>query len=165
MYFNEEIVLETRLNYLDPYVDYFVVVESSFTHRGDRRDLKFDINKFTKFKKKIIYKVYDQVPDKIKKILDNDDENTKSGKYIMNALYRENAQRNYIIEGIKDAAEEDLILISDVDEIPNLSKINLSKIKEKIILFKLIFDKFGISSTSDIKIKSSSVASFIPSII
>jgi len=146
MYFDEEIVLETRLNYLDPYVDYFVVVESSFTHRGDRRDLKFDINKFTKFKKKIIYKVYDQVPDKIKKILDNDDENTKSGKYIMNALYRENAQRNYIIEGIKDASEEDLILISDVDEIPNLSKINLSKIKEKIILFKqdMFYYKFNL---------------------
>ena len=146
MYFDEEIVLETRLNYLDPYVDYFVVVESSFTHRGDRRDLKFDINKFAKFKKKIIYKVYDQVPDKIKKILDNDDENTKSGKYIMNALYRENAQRNYIIEGIKDAAEEDLILISDVDEIPNLSKINLSKIKEKIILFKqdMFYYKFNL---------------------
>ena len=146
MYFDEEIVLETRLNYLDPYVDYFVVVESSFTHRGDRRDLKFDINKFTKFKKKIIYKVYDQVPDKIEKILDNDDENTKSGKYIMNALYRENAQRNYIIEGIKDAAEEDLILISDVDEIPNLSKINLNKIKQKIILFKqdMFYYKFNL---------------------
>ena len=146
MYFDEEIVLETRLNYLDPYVDYFVVVESSFTHRGDRRDLKFDINKFAKFKKKIIYKVYDQVPDKIKKILDNDDENTKSGKYIMNALYRENAQRNYIIEGIKDAAEEDLILISDVDEIPNLSKINLNKIKQKIILFKqdMFYYKFNL---------------------
>ena len=146
MYFDEEIVLETRLNYLDPYVDYFVVVESSFTHRGDRRNLKFDINKFAKFKKKIIYKVYDQVPDKIKKILDNDDENAKSEKYIMNALYRENAQRNYIIEGIKDAAEEDLILISDVDEIPNLSKINLNKIKQKIILFKqdMFYYKFNL---------------------
>ncbi len=146
MYFDEEIVLDTRLNHLDPYVDYFVVVESCFTHKGDKRDLKFNIDKFSKFKNKIIYKVYEQVPNNIEKILDSDDEGTKSGKYIMNALYRENAQRNYISEGIKGAKEEDLILISDVDEIPNLSKINLKNIKQKIILFKqdMFYYKFNL---------------------
>ena len=41
MYFDEEKVLELRLNILDKYVDYFVIVESSFTHKGDKRDLKF----------------------------------------------------------------------------------------------------------------------------
>ena len=144
--FDEEIVLETRLNYLNKHVDYFVIVESCYTHKGDRRNLKFNINNFPEFKNKIIYKVYDEVPNKISKVLGEDDENTKSVKYIMNAIYRENAQRNYIIEGIKDASEEDLILISDVDEIPNLSKINLSKIKEKIILFKqdMFYYKFNL---------------------
>ena len=48
MYFDEEIVLDTRLNYLDPYVDYFVIIESSYTHRGDKRELQFDIKKYEK---------------------------------------------------------------------------------------------------------------------
>ena len=146
MYFDEEIVLDTRLNYLDQFVDYFVIIESCFNHRGERRDLKFDIKKFEKFKNKIIYKVYDQIPDKIQKVYENDNEGTKSGKYIMNALYRENGQRNHISEGIKDAKDEDLILVSDVDEIPNLSNIDLKKIKEKIILFKqdMFYYKFNL---------------------
>ena len=132
MYFDEEIVLETRLEYLNEYVDYFVIVESKFTHKGDERSLKFNINNYSKFKHKIIYKVHEEFPNKIEKVLDDDDENTRTRKYIMNALYRENAQRNYINEGIKNAEEEDIILISDVDEIPNLSNINIKEIKEKI---------------------------------
>ncbi len=146
MYFDEEIVLDTRLNYLDQYVDFFVIIESCFTHKGDKRKLNFNIKKFDKFKDKIIYKVYDGIPKKIEKILINDDEDTKSRKYIMNALYRENSQRNYISEGIKEATHEDLILVSDVDEIPNLSNINLKNIKEKIILFKqdMFYYKFNL---------------------
>ena len=146
MYFDEEIVLDTRLNYLDPYVDFFVIVESCFTHRGEKRDLKFDIKKFEKFKDKIIYKVYDQIPSKIEKFLSTDDEDTISHRYIQNALHRENNQRNFISEGIKDAAAEDFILVSDVDEIPNLSKINIRNIKEKIILFKqdMFYYKFNL---------------------
>ena len=146
MYFDEEIVLETRLEYLNEYVDYFVIVESKFTHKGDERSLKFNINNYSKFKHKIIYKVHEEFPNKIEKVLDDDDENTRTRKYIMNALYRENAQRNYINEGIKNAEEEDIILISDVDEIPNLSNINIKEIKEKIILFKqnMFYYKFNL---------------------
>ena len=146
MYFDEEIVLETRLNYLNPYIDFFVIVESCYTHKGERRNLKFNINKFTKFKNKIIYKVYEEVPSRIENVSNEDNENTKSAKYIMNALYRENAQRNYINEGIKGATDEDIILISDVDEIPNLSNINFNNIKEKIILFKqgMFYYKFNL---------------------
>ena len=146
MYFDEEIVLDARLNYLNPHVDYFIIIESCFTHRGDRRELNFDINKYKKFKDKIIYKVYDQIPNKIDKVFENDDETTKSIKYIMNALYRENSQRNYINEGIKNAKDEDIILVSDVDEIPNLSSIDIGNIKEKIILFKqdMFYYKFNL---------------------
>ncbi len=146
MYFDEEIVLDTRLNYLDPYVDYFVIVESCYTHKGDKRDLKFNINKFNKFKNKIIYKVYDQIPKNILEVNKNDEEGRKSYKYIMNALFRENGQRNYISEGIKEAKNEDMILVSDVDEIPNLSNIDLKNIKEKIILFKqdMFYYKFNL---------------------
>ena len=52
MYFDEDVVLDVRLNTLDEYVDHFVIVESTFTHKGEKRDLKFDIKKFLKFKKK-----------------------------------------------------------------------------------------------------------------
>ena len=53
MYFNEDVVLDLRLNMLDKYVDYFVIVESSFTHKGDKRQLQFDSKKFEKFKIKL----------------------------------------------------------------------------------------------------------------
>ena len=146
MYFDEEIVLETRLNYLAPYVDFFVIVESCYTHKGDKRDLKFNIKNYKEFKDKIIYKIYDEIPNKIEQVLVDDNEDTKYRKYTMNALYRENAQRNYINNGLKDAKENDLILISDVDEIPNLSNINFSEINEKIILFKqdMFYYKFNL---------------------
>ena len=52
MYYDEEMILDLRLNYLNNYVDYFVIVESIYTHSGLRRKLLFDINNFSKFKKK-----------------------------------------------------------------------------------------------------------------
>ena len=58
MYFDEEIVVDVRLNTLDEFVDYFIIVESRFTHKGDRRELKFNHKKFEKFKDKIIYLKY-----------------------------------------------------------------------------------------------------------
>ena len=54
----------------------------------------------------------------------------------MNALYRENAQRNFISHGLYNAKDEDLILVSDVDEIPKLNNFKISDIKEKLFLFK-----------------------------
>ena len=120
MYFDEEVVLDLRLNTLDSYVDYFVIVESTFTHRGDRRNLKFDHKKFEKFKDKIIYLTFDKEPDGIEAVYENDNEAEKSRKYILNTALRENGQRNYITKGLENSSKEDIILISDVDEIPNL---------------------------------------------
>ena len=101
MYFDEETVLELRLNILNKYVDYFIIVESSFTHKGDKRDLRFNHQKFKKFKDKIIYITYDEEPPEITKnqVSDKDSEAVKAWKYISNALYRENGQRNYILKG------------------------------------------------------------------
>ena len=146
MYFDEEIVLDVRLNTLDKYVDYFVIVESKYTHRGDKRQLNFNHEKFKKFKNKIIYLIYDEQPKQIERIKPEYSEADKSGHYILNASYRENGQRNYIKEGLDNAQDNDIILISDVDEIPDLSKINLNKIKEKIILFKqdMFYYKFNL---------------------
>jgi beta-1,4-mannosyl-glycoprotein beta-1,4-N-acetylglucosaminyltransferase len=136
MYFDEEIVLDVRLNTLNDFVDYFVIVESKFTHKGEKRDLKFNHEKFNKFKDKIIYLIYDKEPTKIEIVKPEDDEGEKYGKYILNAAYRENGQRNFIQEGLLNAKSNDIILISDVDEIPNLSEINFNKTNQKIFLFK-----------------------------
>ena len=127
MYFDEEVVLDLRLNTLNEYVDYFVIVESSFNHKGEKRKLKFNLKRFEKFAKKIIYLVYDKVPQKIKEINLRDTEQEKSRKYIYNAYLRENGQRNYIVEGLNHADQNDIILVSDVDEIPNLEKLILIK--------------------------------------
>ena len=54
MYFDEDTIVDLRLNCLNNYVDKFVIVESKFTHSGKKRDLLFDINKFDQFKDKII---------------------------------------------------------------------------------------------------------------
>ena len=146
MYFDEEVVLDVRLNTLNKFVDYFVIVESKFTHKGDPRDLKFNHKKFGKFKNKIIYIVYEQEPKEIEIVNSNDSENEKSRKYIFNAIYRENGQRNHIEKGLEHAKKNDIILISDVDEIPNLLNISFDKINEKIILFKqdMFYYKFNL---------------------
>ena len=148
MYFDEETVLDLRLNILNKYVDYFVIVESSFTHKGDKRDLKFNHKKFDKFKNKIIYITYDEEPPETSKnqVNEKDDDGLKSWKYITNANYRENGQRNYILKGLDSAKDDDIILISDVDEIPNLEKLDLTKINEKILLFKqdMFYYKFNL---------------------
>jgi len=148
MYFDEETVLELRLNVLNKYIDYFVIVESSFTHKGDKRDLKFNHQKFKKFKDKLIYITYDEEPTEIaeNKVNEGDDDGLKSWKYITNANYRENGQRNHIFKGLDLAKDDDMILISDVDEIPNLENLELSKIREKIILFKqdMFYYKFNL---------------------
>ena len=135
MYFDEEVVLDVRLNTLDKYVDYFVIVESSFTHKGDNKNLMFNHNKFEKFKNKIIYLAYDKQPKGIEVVNENDSEGEKSRKYILNAALRENGQRNFIQNGLNKAEDNDIILISDVDEIPNLSEVNFNNISEKIIMF------------------------------
>jgi len=147
MYFDEEQVLDLRLNVLYQNVDYFVIVESIFNHKGEKRNLLFNSQKFEKFNDKIIYLVYDKIPQLVKPIKETDNEKEKDGKYIMNALYRENAQRDFILEGLKSANKDDLILISDVDEIPKLSSVNLNQIKNEIILFKqdMFYYKYNLS--------------------
>ena len=146
MYFDEELVVNVRLHTLNEFVDYFVIVESRFTHKGDPRELKFDHKKFQKFRDKIIYIIDDEIYPQTHDIKTEDSENDKSIKLIFNAAYRENGQRNLIAKGLKEANDEDLILISDVDEIPKLSGLNFKSIKEKIILFKqdMFYYKFNL---------------------
>ena len=136
LYFDEDLLLDLRLNILDKHVDYFVIVESKYFHNGKEKKLNFDIKKYKKFENKIKYIVHENAPKEIHKINKEDDEAIKSHKLITNAHLRENAQRNHISLGLNNATNNDLILISDVDEIPNFESIKLEKIKNKIIMFE-----------------------------
>ena len=136
MFYDEDVVLDIRLNSLRNFVDYFVIVESKFYHNGKKRDLKFDINRYSEFKNKIIYIVQDEELQNLEKINENDDEGMISSKLISNAHKRENFQRNLIINGLNKANEDDLIIISDVDEIPNLKDLNIAVVKNKIVIFE-----------------------------
>lgn len=117
-YWDEDFLLDLRLNILDKYVDYFVIVEGNKTWQDNEKKLQFNIDKFKKFKKKIIY-----VP--VKDLPGGDD-----------PYLRENYQRNCIERGIKDANENDLILISDLDEIPNPDKLKNFNLRDKYAVFK-----------------------------
>ena len=136
MFFDEEMLLDLRLNILDKFVDQFVIVESSYTHSGKEKKLIFDINKYSKFKEKINYIILKDPPEGIEVINSNDSEDEISRKEILNALKRENLQRDKIFNGLKNADSNDWIIVSDLDEIPDLTKVNFNKIKNKIIFFK-----------------------------
>jgi beta-1,4-mannosyl-glycoprotein beta-1,4-N-acetylglucosaminyltransferase len=136
MFFDEELLLSLRLKTLNKYIDKFIIVESKYTHSGDKKKLIFDINKYSEFKNKINYIVTEDAPNGIENINSDDDENQKNIKHIMNALRRENYQRNKIKDGLNEAGPDDWIIISDLDEIPNLDIIDFNKINKKIIFFK-----------------------------
>jgi len=136
MFFDEEMLLDLRLNILDKFVDKFVIVESSYTHSGKEKKLIFDIKKYSKFKEKINYIVLKDPPGGIEEINNNDSQGEISRKEILNALKRENLQRDTIFNGLKDADKNDWIIISDLDEIPDLTNIKFNNIKNKIIFFK-----------------------------
>ena len=71
MFFDEEMLLDLRLNIMDKYVDKFVITEATYMHSGVPKKLVFDINKFQKFKDKIIYNVVDKEPVNLETIKKN----------------------------------------------------------------------------------------------
>ena len=147
MYFDEDLILDARLNILDKYVDFFIIVESKYNHKGEKRSLKLDLEKFKKFKNKIKYLVIEDLPNNLEVITGQDFGLTKEHKFINNAVKRENFQRNFIKKGLDEAQDEDFILISDLDEIPCLENLNLKSVKERIIVFKqlMTYYKFNLA--------------------
>ena len=122
-FFNEENILDIRLNILYETVDFFVIVESTTDHQGNIKKLNFNKNKFKKFEKKIIYIVVEDTLDSIKK------------PHLGQNSLVERHQRNSIMKGLKNCSDEDLIIISDVDEIPDLSKLSLLDKKKRYAVF------------------------------
>ena len=123
MYFDEDLMLDIRLNTLKDSVDKFVIAEATRDHSGKEKKLNFNLNNFSKFKNKIKYIVADY-----KKNINF--KNHAGGESLV-----EQHQRNSLIEGIKDARLDDLIILSDSDEIPDMTKLNQIKTGSKFIAF------------------------------
>tara|TARA_B110001452_G_scaffold236260_2_gene215450 strand:+ start:58 stop:954 length:897 start_codon:yes stop_codon:yes gene_type:complete len=147
-YFNEDLMYGLRLEILDKFVDKFVVAESKYSHSGQPKKLHFNINKYPKFKNKIHYIVVEEEPSDLIDLKKLPDDQAQGMKRI-NSLKRIKQQYDVLKEGIQDANDNDLIILSDCDEIPNLE--NLKNLKlEKIIIFKqlLFYYKFDLHHNS-----------------
>lgn len=135
-YYSEDLMLEVRFNILNEHVHKFIIVESKYSHSGKKKELNFNIDNFKKFKDKIVYLVIENEPENIMDVSD-----PKSSIYIkrMNSLKRIEQSYDYMLNGIKDASDEDLIILNDNDEIPNLNSKQFLASKKKIIIFEQLF--------------------------
>ena len=136
MYFDEDLLLDIRLNTLNKFVKKFVITEATYTHNGNKKELRFDINKFKKFKDKITYLIVDRQPENILDLVDGESREKRGEKLILNGMARDYFQRENLSRGLVDAAGDDLILVSDLDEIPNLEDIDFTNIKNNILIFE-----------------------------
>ena len=126
LFFNETELVELRVQYLEKIVDCFVVVEADITHQGKKKEWNFPKileGSLKKFSSKIQYHQLSIDPKKIKNeeswIIDDikgDD-----------AWRIENFQRNYIKTACQKFLDKDILIISDVDEIPSKQKLEFIK--------------------------------------
>ena len=132
-FYSEHMMYEVRLNVLKDKVDKFIVTESTYSHSGKKKKLNFDISNYSKFKDKIIYIVIDREPEGIV------DENNDPFLQRSNSLKRIGLSYDESLKALKDFSDEDLIMLSDNDEIPNLGSDQFNKSQKDIILFKQLF--------------------------
>ena len=147
LYYDEDLVLNTRLNILDKYFDKFIICESKYTHSGRKKKLNFDINKFSDFKDKIVYVVNDQEPSDLLYQIGENEKKELPEHFRYNAIKRIAFQRNTLMKAVEQlASPNDFIFYSDNDEIPNME--NFAKYKETndIVIFeqKLFYYKFNL---------------------
>ena len=138
-YYNEDHLIDLRLNILDKFVDYFVISESNKTHQGKDKKINFNINNFSKFKDKIIF------------VVANYDKEIKFDKHVGGESPIEQHQRNELINGIKNADQNDIIILSDSDEIPDLNKLSEIKEGKKFIAFsqKMFMYKLNLQNLNE----------------
>ena len=133
-YYSEDLMLDVRFNILNEHVDKFIVAESNFSHSGKKKSLNFNINNFPKFKDKIQYLVIENEPKGIKENLSN-----SSSIKRMNSILRIEQSYDFMMDAVKDASDNDLICLSDNDEIPNFNSKNFKESKNDIFIFKQLF--------------------------
>jgi beta-1,4-mannosyl-glycoprotein beta-1,4-N-acetylglucosaminyltransferase len=126
-------MLEFRLKELNDHVDYFVLVEATKTHAGHSKPLFFkeNIDRFHEYLHKIIHVIVDDFPASAKEIAQLNAENDIRRTHVddaPNALANEIYQRRGIrhgLEKLKDVLnDEDIILVSDADEIPKVETLD-----------------------------------------
>ena len=135
-FFDEKMMMDIRFNVLNKFVTKFIVVESIFSHSGKKKKLNFNINDYPKFKDKINYIIIDKEPDNI------DKENKSSEKKIskrMNSIKRIEQSYEYMSKGLGEVNDDDLVMISDNDEIPNLESVDINKINNNFLVFEQLF--------------------------
>ena len=136
MFSDEKMLLNLRLKYLERFVDKFIIVEACYFHNGQPKKLNFNINEFPEFKHKIEYVVVKDHPPGIKVENKNDEIFQKEEKKIFNSILRDNYQRDRLTQELENLDLDDLIIISDLDEIPKLETANLKNIGNEILVFK-----------------------------
>ncbi len=136
MYYDEDLLLDIRLNVLSKYVKKFVITEATYTHNGSKKNLNFNINNFKKFKDKIEYIIVDEQPTNIQVLTEKDTARKREEKLILNGMARDYFQRESLKKGLKNLNDDDLVIISDLDEIPNLNNVNFDEVKNNIIIFQ-----------------------------
>ena len=138
-FYNERMMMDVRFNILNEYVSKFIVVESLYSHSGKKKKLNFDINDYPKFREKIRYIVIEEEPEGI---LHDEVKNKHLPYKRLNSIKRIEQSYNYMSKGIEDANDEDLIMLSDNDEIPNLQHLDFGKINNNYIIFEQLFFYF-----------------------
>ena len=131
-FFSEDMLMDLRFNILDEYVNKFIVVESVFSHSGEKKKLNFDINKYPKFKDKIIYLVIENEPEGLIEAKNPASKRSNSVKRIEQSY-------EYMEKGISEALQDDLIILSDNDEIPNLESKTFQNSSKDLFLFRQLF--------------------------
>jgi beta-1,4-mannosyl-glycoprotein beta-1,4-N-acetylglucosaminyltransferase len=118
MFYNELDILELRLSFLDEWVDKFVIVEAEVNHSGGPKELFFQTHRAR----------YEKWLPKIEHIILKADECPKD----INNWTREKFQRDGIIRGLQEVPEQAIVMISDVDEIPDLTKIPIEQLPHQV---------------------------------
>ena len=141
-YFEEKLIMDIRLNILNPYVDKFIVSEARFSHSGKEKDIKFNKKDFPKFEDKIIHIIVEKEPANLIKKKD-----LNSLELRANSILRIKEQRDYIANFLEEFSPNDFVIHSDNDEIPNLEKFDFKQSKKKLIIFNQImfYYKFNLS--------------------
>ena len=142
-FYSEKMMLDLRFNILNNNVHKFIVVESCFSHSGEKKNYNFNIDDYPKFKDKIIYLKITEEPDDLYK----DKNEVKNSSYKrLNSIKRIEQSYDHMMKGIIDAEDDDLIIISDNDEIPNLDSKRFKESNKNFIIFKqlLFYYKFNL---------------------
>ena len=135
-FYSEHLMMDVRFNTLDEYVHKFIVSESTFSHSGEPKKLNFDINNYPKFKDKIIYVVIDKEPNDIIEIKDKPLTTVDKRS---NSIKRIELSYDYMTKSLDIALDNDLIILSDNDEIPNLGSKKFQSSNKDLFIFKQLF--------------------------